>query len=463
VSLPGIVSALKARAFGLDCVAALVLGGLLGLLPYAYVPLVASRNDALVWGAPVSFDALFDYLSGRDFRANLSVSASVWLRQMLSWVAFSLEFTLLPLWGIGLVAHALTPARGLTRALAPMLCVLAVAYLARYARFLPEIPDYVSYVSLATWVCLVGCAALLTWLWSRRSYAGAAALLVVIAASVFSASPALHVRTRFRDRTARVIASSLLASAPPKAVLVLGSDHWVAPLWYLQEIEAARPDVVILASGLLSSSWYFDHVHRRHPDFVRATLRGPGGQLGRLARLLAQNAERPVLFEDPALAHALGFSYCVHRFLAAARTACNSQPEERVQAAALWERLRANVGEGEPTSLGVLASISYQRGMLLASVGDLPAALRTLLVPVAGATADLGPAASATLAQPPPRPPVWRRDVPLGEPARNLYMAAQLLMAAGAPKQALIRMLAARELGLPEAEAWLASMLSAPP
>jgi hypothetical protein len=239
----------------------------------------------------------------------------------------------------------------------------------------------------------------------------------------------------------------------------VGADHWVAPLWYLQEIERQRPDVVVLASGLLSSSWYFQHLFRRHPSLRPVPLRGPGGQLGRLGRLLAANPERALLFEDPALARALGLSTCVQRFFAAARSHCSEAASERVQAAALWERLRAQLADGEPTALGVLADISYRRGLLLAAAGDLQAALRTLLVPFGKPLADVRlerPAAAAA----PLRglEPLWRRSVPLGDPARNLYVAAQLAVAAGSPRQALIWMLAARERGLPEADAWLAAL-----
>jgi hypothetical protein len=455
---PALVQALRRRALGFGQPACALLGAALGLLLYAYVPLVSGREDALVWGAPRSLASLVDYLGGRDFRANLNVPPGLWLRQMAQWVAFSLEFALLPLWGIGLVAHGFAPPRGLTRALAPISCMLAVAYLARYARFVPEVPDYVSYTSLATWLCVAGCGALLVWLWGRRMKLGALALLAVMAGTLALVRPGPFERSRFRDRTARSIAIALLASAPPRSVLVAGADHWVAPLWYLQEIEQQRPDVVVLASGLLSSSWYLQHLFRRHPSFRRVPLRGPGGQLGRLGRLLAENAERPVLFEDPELARALGLSTCVQRFFAAARSHCNEAASERIQAAALWERLRAELADGEPTALGVLADVSYRRGLLLAAAGDLQAALRTLLVPFGKPLADvrldrLPPTTSQRVVQPP-----WRRPAPLGDPARNLYLAAQLSLAAGSPRQALIWMLAARERGLPEADAWLAAL-----
>jgi Protein of unknown function (DUF2723) len=460
--LPALWRPFKTRALGPGHALALLAGGLTGLSVYLYVPLVAGRTDALVWGAPTSFGALLDYLGGKDFRTNLSVPVGVWLRQMAGWTAFSLEFKLLPLWGIGLVAHALTPPRGLTRLAAPIACVLAVAYIARYAHFVPEVPDYVSYVSVASWLSLAGCAALLSRLWKQVGRAAALGLGAVLIASVLLAQPAPFVRTRARDHTARAIAGALLQSAPPRAVLVAGSDHWVAPLWYLQEIEGQRPDVVVLASGLFSSTWYFEHVFRRHPDFARAPLRGPGGQLGRIARLLDGNAERPVLFEDAGLARALGLATCVGRFFVVARGACAPSGADDLNAAALWERLRAQIGEGEQTSLGVLASISYQRGLLLAAEGQVAAAVRTLLVPVAIEPADFA------LSHPLPyrgiaELPRWERAAPLGDPARNLYVAAELALSVGEPKQALHFMLMARERGLPEADRWLAAIAARAP
>jgi len=379
---------------------------------------------------------------------------------MVQWLGFAFDAALLPIWLVGLLWQFLTPPRGLTRAFIPLLCVLSVAYLARYARFIPAVPDYVSYVSLATWLCLAATGALSVSLWNRRMHVAAVAVLVLLVVCAALSPPRMLARARSHERTARSIATALLASAPGAAVIVVGSDHWVAPLWYLQEIEHVRPDVVVLASGLLSSSWYFEHLFRRHPDFRRMPLQGPGGQLGRLDRLLKANSERAVLFEDPVYAGALGIPVCMHNVFAAARVACSTNREEQEQAAALWERLTARVGDGEPTSLGVLSAISYRRGLDLVAAGQREAALRTLLAPT-----GVGPVNFISSAQAGPLRldvPVWQREVPLGDPARNLYAAAQLALASGATKAGLALMLKARASGLREAESWLAAWPSRP-
>jgi hypothetical protein len=46
------------------------------------------------------------------------------------------------------------------------------------------------------------------------------------------------------DPSTRDYAESVLTAAPPKA-LILSSWHWATPLWYLQRVEAQRPDVEV--------------------------------------------------------------------------------------------------------------------------------------------------------------------------------------------------------------------------
>jgi hypothetical protein len=47
-----------------------------------------------------------------------------------------------------------------------------------------------------------------------------------------------------RDRSAREYAERVLNDAP-SGTLVLASWHWATPLWYLQQVEGARPDVTV--------------------------------------------------------------------------------------------------------------------------------------------------------------------------------------------------------------------------
>lgn len=69
------------------------------------------------------------------------------------------------------------------------------------------------------------------------------ALLVVIA--VFQLVSRFNSYSRLsQDLTARDYANSLLRNAPQNALL-LANWHWATPLWYLQEVEGARPDLEV--------------------------------------------------------------------------------------------------------------------------------------------------------------------------------------------------------------------------
>jgi hypothetical protein len=50
------------------------------------------------------------------------------------------------------------------------------------------------------------------------------------------------------------------------------------------------------------------------------------------------------------------------------------------------------------------------------------------------------------------QPPLWRKAVALGDPARNLFMAGSLLVYSGRPLQGMKFILGAYEAGLTEAE-----------
>ncbi|MEO7455501.1 MAG: DUF2723 domain-containing protein, partial [Gemmatimonadaceae bacterium] len=61
----------------------------------------------------------------------------------------------------------------------------------------------------------------------------------------------------------REVASALLASAPPNAVLFLAGDNDSYPLWYLQQVEGVRTDVTTVTFPLLPAEWYEAELARR--------------------------------------------------------------------------------------------------------------------------------------------------------------------------------------------------------
>jgi hypothetical protein len=61
----------------------------------------------------------------------------------------------------------------------------------------------------------------------------------------------------------RVVASALLEPLPKGAVLIVSGDNDTYPLWYAQQVEHLRPDVITVTLPMLGAQWYADEMNRR--------------------------------------------------------------------------------------------------------------------------------------------------------------------------------------------------------
>ncbi len=440
----------------------LIGGGVAGLVPYLYIPLVAGRDDALVWGAPTGGEALERYLTGADFAHNQGASWSLIGEHALEWTLWATERGMLPLLLLGLIAHVLWGAKsGTGRALGIISVGLTVLFLSMNVIFYPQVTDYLGYLMAPLSILGAGVAVLLVRLGAssvNKSRRGALAglLAVVLALSVLLATPSPLGRTRHHDRVARVLAEGALENAPRDAIIIVDSDHWVFPMIYIQEVEGTRPDVVVLPRGLSGASWYWAHIFQLHQDLESFELRGPGGQPARIRRFMAANPGRPVLYEAWYEATSIGRRpACAGPWLLHDESACPDGTEAISDelTVALDEAIAA-VGQGSPTTDAVIANVSLIRGVTLWRLGHPDRALRALR---AGVPRELRPAlsdAAATVDGAPPltQPTPSFRDAPaIGHFSQNLFLAAHLLALAGAEQDAQAHMVAAARAGLPEA------------
>jgi hypothetical protein len=99
-------------------------------------------------------------------------------------------------------------------------------------------------------------------------------------------------RRRIPDAVlADLLGRSLLASAPPNAVLVLEGDNDSYSTWYAQRASSLRRDVVAVTIPLLGADWYRAELGRRYGILDAASIARWQGQEATLAAI-ARGAER---------------------------------------------------------------------------------------------------------------------------------------------------------------------------
>ncbi len=431
--------------------AGIILGGLLGLLPYLYVFWVGQRQGQgiFLWGAPQDLASAQRFFSNADF-AGKQASGMAILEHLQIWLRWAIERGLAPLLFLGLLSQL---RRGpLGRFFGLLLLLPALLFICLNGAFYPDNPDYLGYLGAPLALLLVSALGGLTQLSQRGRLQEilASLLLLSLLSSALLAEPSLWNRRRHRDHSARQLLTAVMESAPQGAVLLMESDHWVFPAFYLQSVERLRPDLVLLSVGLSGSSWYWRWLYEQHPELKPIQIRAPGGRGARIQRFLKVQ-ERPTLFESLPYAIHFGPPACMGRWLLGDARACQELSKEPDSSAELIRTLLAEVGEGASPADRVLARVAYERGEALWRLGRPTQALETLRagVPEALLPPKPGDVSFAIALRGPAQR--WRERTIIGHFSQNLFLASKLLWAARQKEAAEQHMRAAALAGLLEA------------
>ncbi|MCC6241565.1 MAG: DUF2723 domain-containing protein [Gemmatimonadaceae bacterium] len=275
---------------------------LLGLSAVAVLPYLAGRDPALNSGNPSTVGALIDVLQRKQYAvAGLwPRRAPLWLQlgNVFEWADWQVAFGLHPepapsfarttlsvLWvwlgALGLRAlfrHEARVGRAMTVLLLSGTFGVALWLNLRagpsYGQ--PLLPvgalhearerDYFFVLGFWAWgLCAGAGMTAMTRALARRLPAPIALLPLALAAVPVLANRPVMDRTREPAATLpRTIGRLLLSSVPPNAVLYVAGDNDAFPLWYLQQVESMRSDVLVVTVPLLGAPWYRHELARRH-------------------------------------------------------------------------------------------------------------------------------------------------------------------------------------------------------
>ena len=141
--------------------------------------------------------------------------------------------------------------------------------------------DYFFLLGFWAWGCLAGAGAVALARWLRLPSAVAALVLALPIAGNWRSADRSREPEAF---AARRLGLALLEASPPRAVLFLDGDNDSYPIWYLQQVEGIRRDVLPLTVPLLPADWYPAEIARR------SGLRGRAGPLTGARTLAEQRA-----------------------------------------------------------------------------------------------------------------------------------------------------------------------------
>ncbi len=276
-----------------------LIGLLVGLMVYIYLPLAARSDPPINWGNPRTWQGFWWVVSGQVYHGYafslplhyLPSRLGAWLRLVAD------QYTLL---GLALALNGLWSyfEKGPRRW--AWATVLTFALLTLYALFYDTADSYVylipAHLLVALWIVEGARATLATLVTTRLRRV---ALLIVTGLLLFIPSwslvkhlPQLDLS---RDQHARLWAEQIEEALPPGALVITGEDAHTFTLHYVRWVENRRPDLLIVDGELLLQPWYVAQLPTPYQTFSHSTPQAqPPGNVALDTFIAANLPVRPV-------------------------------------------------------------------------------------------------------------------------------------------------------------------------
>ena len=288
--------------------------GVVGLLPYLYLPLAAAAGAATPWGDPTTpggFLGIVTRSAYGTFSFTVRDTSGSPLEHLALFGGYLLNAFTLPGIALGIVGFAWLAAKRGGEALAlglwilitgPLFLLIANPPLSDpvtrgvLERFylLPSLPLAVM-IAVGAWRACTAIAQRIPAAPATARAAGLAAAAVLVAAQGVLAAVRLPEVDESDNRVAERYAGDLLASLPAEAILLMRSDENFTSVSYAQGVRGLRPDVLAIDVELLKIASYVEDIEAANPDVFIPFAQYDGGRATSLGSFIDEIlGDRPV-------------------------------------------------------------------------------------------------------------------------------------------------------------------------
>lgn len=264
-----------------------MVGLVLGLSVYAYLPIRGAADPVVNWGDADSWSGLYWLISGQVYQDYVfGIPVESLGNKLLQWL--SLVFEQLNPLGLFLAilgAAALYRSDRVLLGTSGISVLVLLAYSIAYNTFDSQVLTIPAFFIISAYAGLGLCqvvTAASEWVegWSdglnpkagfRRLPIIALLLIAFVAVPVIGVYLNYDAQDRSDDLRASEYAEKVLESAPVGAVVLSDAEARVFSLWYYSFVEQSEPGIIPVSSRLLAFDWYWDDLVKRHPSVFPAT------------------------------------------------------------------------------------------------------------------------------------------------------------------------------------------------
>jgi tetratricopeptide (TPR) repeat protein len=243
-----------------------------GLSIYVYLPLAASRSPVMNWGDPRTLERIWWHVSGRQYQVNFSFSffrigefVTLAFREFGRWwMPFGIVLAL-----VGLI-------RLFKRDLAMFwFLILAIGCDVAYGLSYEIAEDKDAYY-LPAFIAMTMAAGMgVHWLVSsarsgRVPVRGGqfTMAIIVLVVPVVSLASNLPYNNRSHYFIAKDYVENILRTVEPGGMVLTADWQVYSPMFYMQQIERQRPDVISIDIKQLRRSWYYEYLASVYPRMI---------------------------------------------------------------------------------------------------------------------------------------------------------------------------------------------------